>query len=192
MPENDYTFPRIKSEDDPDRCQGVMAHGQCTNVHTPNSKYCPIHGGNKGEEAAQKLALRNYRLFKFQERIQELGDSAGIKSLRDEVAILRLLMEERLNQTKDSTDLLLQSGPISDLVMKIDRVVSSCHKLEGSMGLLLDKTAILQFANVVIEIIGEELREQPETVSRVADRILQSLGDVSTHGKQEQKPQQGQ
>jgi hypothetical protein len=179
MPENEYQYPRIKSEDDPDRCQGIAAHGQCTNVHTPNSKYCPVHGGNKGEEAAQKAALRNYRLFKFQNRIQELGDSGNIKSLRDEIAILRLLMEERLNSTKDSTDLILQSGPISDLVMKIDRVVASCHKLEGSMGMLLDKTAVLQFANVVIELIGEELKDQPEMVSRIADRILQSLGDTA-------------
>jgi hypothetical protein len=188
MPENEYQYPRIKSEDDPDRCQGIAAYGQCTNVHTPNSKYCPIHGGNKGEEAAQKLALRNYRLYKFQERIQSLGDSSNIKSLRDEVAILRLMMEQRLNSVNDTTDLLLQSGPIGDLVMKIDRVVTSCHKLEGSMGLLLDKTAVLQFANVVIEIIGEELKDQPEVVSRIADRILQSLGNISTHKEPEQKP----
>ena len=57
-----------------------------------------------------------------------------------------MILEEVLNKCKDSKDLILKSSVISDLVVKVEKLVSSCHKMEGSMGQLLDKSAILQFA----------------------------------------------
>ena len=86
-------------------------------------------------------------------------------------------MEERLNKCSDATDLILQSGPISDLVMKIEKVVASCHKLEGQMGTLLDKQAILQFAQAVISIIASELEGQEAIIDAIATKILTSLSD---------------
>lgn len=126
--------------------------------------------------------MRNYRLTKWQARLSEKADAEGLKSLRDEVGILRICLEERLEQCKEPMDLILHSGPISDMVMKIERVVSSCHKLEGSMGQLLDKQAILQFAQVIIGIIGEELAGQENKIATIADRIVES---VATIGKME-------
>lgn len=176
---NDYTdkFERVEDPADPERCQGIRGSGdQCYNKSLPHSDYCAAHGGNKGEEAHERKQANNYRLqqWKWRKRLGELSESDTIKSLREEIGILRVLMEERLTRIEDPTDLILQSGPISDLVMKIDRVVNSCHKLEGSMGQLLDKSAVLQFANVVIDIISQEIEDQ-EIVSRVADRIIESL-----------------
>lgn len=84
-------------------------------------------------------------------------------------------MEERMATCHDATDLILQSGPISDLVMKIEKVVGSCHKLEGAMGQLLDKQAILLFASQVIQIISEHITDAA-LVNLIADKITQSLG----------------
>jgi len=179
MAANDYAenIKRVSDPADPQRCQGVIpSKGQCLNKSLEHSDYCAVHGGNKGEEAYEKQQANNYRLFKWKwkNRLNELSESNNIKSLREEIGILRVLMEERLSRIDDATDLILQSGPISDLVMKIDRVVNSCHKLEGSMGQLLDKAAVLQFANEVIEIIDQEIND-PEAVKRIADRMLKAL-----------------
>jgi hypothetical protein len=177
---------RVTDMGDPERCQGIRggkSGDQCINKSLEHSDYCPVHGGNKGEEAYAKKSARNYRLqqWKWRNRLDELAEGSNIKSLREEIGILRILMEERLSRINDATDMIIQSGPISDLVLKIDRVVNSCHKLEGSMGQLLDKSAVLQFANVAIDIISEAIPDQ-EIVSQIADKLINAL---ASQGKEE-------
>lgn len=175
-------FERATQPDHPERCQAVNNKGQCPNLGLRREngegrfEYCLAHGGNKQREAAQRAGLRNYRLTKWNARLQQFGDAPEIKSLRDEIGILRLLMEQRLEKCKDAQDLILQSAPISDLVMKIDKVVTSCHKLEGSMGQLLDKQAILQFAQQVIGIVGDEVQDEDQ-LARIANKIVEALGE---------------
>jgi hypothetical protein len=92
-------------------------------------------------------------------------------------------MEDRLNRCEDEADLLLQSHTISDLVMKIDKVVKSCHQLEGSMGQLLDKQAILQFASEVIGVISIALEGQEDKISEIADGIVTIVGRIGNDGE---------
>ena len=138
-------------------------------------EYCEAHGGNWAIDRETKNSMRNYNLTKWRAQVAKKTDNEGIKSLRDEIAILRVVLEERLNRCSDATDLILQSGPISDMVMKIERVVTSCHKLEGSMGQLLDKQAILQFATLVIGIVSEEVADEA-SIEKISDRLLQAIG----------------
>ena len=175
-------IPKITEDDDPNRCQAVTTQGQCRNVATKAEdgsygKFCLAHGGNRFLQSKEKEAVRNYQLTKFKAKLQRHSSSDNIKSLRDEIGILRMCMEERLNKCQDEADLLLQSGPISDLVMKIDKVVTSCHKLDGSMGQLLDRSAILQFASEVIDIIGSE-DIQTDILERIGNKIMSAVGHI--------------
>lgn len=162
--------------DDPNRCQGMSKMGQCVQKKVPGAMYCVMHGGNNQIQAAEKENIRRYRLDKWNARIQEFAESNFVKSLRDEIGILRMLMEERLNACQEPMDLILQSGPISDLVMKIENVVSSCHKLEKSFGQLLDKQAVLNFASNVIGIISELVPDE-KVIAEISDRIFRSLAE---------------
>jgi len=168
---------RMDGPDDPERCQGVSKQGQCINKQSAGSQYCHAHGGNKAQDANKLKDLRNYRLAKWRVKLDHFANSEGIKSLRDEIAILRMVLEERLELCNDATDLVLQSHSISDLIMKIEKLVASCHKLEGSMGQLLDKQAILTFASDVIGIIGDEVTDT-EAVGAIADRILATVSNI--------------
>jgi hypothetical protein len=174
--------------DDPNRCQAVNSQGQCRNkaVCTDDGiygEYCLAHGGNKFLQKHQQAGIRNYQLDKFKARLSRHATSPALKNLRDEIAILRMMMEERLNRCDTPMDLILYSGPISDLVMKIEKIVASCHKLEGSMGQLLDKSALLQFASEVIDIIGTEVNETitdkelgEVLIGKVGNKIMKSVG----------------
>lgn len=166
---------KMEFEEDPERCQGKCATGQCPNkgIVLPSGvrgSFCAVHGGASTVSAEQKQSYRNYQLTKFKARQERHATSPQIKNLRDEVGILRMMMEERLNKCRDDADLILQSGAISDLALKIEKVVGSCHKLEGSMNQLLDKQAILQFASEMISVISEEIKD-----SVVLDRITNKL-----------------
>lgn len=162
-------------KDDPRRCQGVKpTRGQCDNKAMDNSNFCPAHGGNLGRDKAKRQELRNYRLAKFNSRLVELGSSEGIMSLRDEIAILRIMLEEKWNSAKDTFDLIMMSGPIGDLVMKVEKLVTSANKLESKLGNHLDKTKILQFAQTIVQIIGQHVTDE-ETLETIAEEILTTL-----------------
>jgi hypothetical protein len=169
---------RVPYAEHEQRCQGMARGDQCWFFAVTGGTNCMMHGGNKQLESQRKASLKNYQLTMFRAKLERHSGSADIKSLRDEIGILRMIMEERLNRCKDETDLILQSGPIADLVVKIDKLVGSCHRLEGSMGELLDKTSVLQFANVIISIIGDEAGDYPEIMNKIADRILVEVGKI--------------
>lgn len=163
--------------DDPDlRCDFNLTNGsQCGNLAEPSVSRCPMHGANKQLEATERSSLRLYRLAKFQKRADELTDHAKVKGLREEIAILRILLENKFNQCDDEHQLLLSAGPISDMVMKIEKVVSSCHRLENSLGGLLDKTRIKQIANEMLNSVSTRAKEVLSTEDVDEDKISEKL-----------------
>jgi hypothetical protein len=166
-----------------ERCDLILESGnQCMNRKVPGTPRCANHGGNFYQQRQEKASLRQYRLAKFQTQLEHFSGHSEIKSLREEIGILRMLLEERINKCSDEMDLLLQSGPISDLVVKIDKVVTSCHKLDNSLGGLLDKAKIKNLATQLMQVVASKLNEFAESkkvdVSDVLDAIASSFLEV--------------
>jgi hypothetical protein len=160
---------------DPNRCQCVTGKGQCINLAVEGSKFCGAHGGNSALKQLDSKNLSGYRLAKYQNRLSEFADSDKIKSLRDEIGILRILIEERFNYScKTDTDLLLHSGPLSDLIMKVEKLVSSCDRIESKLGLMMDKTQIMQLATEVVEIISQFVTDEA-TLTDIATQIASAI-----------------
>jgi hypothetical protein len=174
-------FERV-APDSPDRCQGAYTQGQCPYKSVPGSDKCHMHGGHWAVRKAEANSKRAYRLAQWQQRTEDFADDAEVKSLRGEIGILRLLMEETVRMCKDGQELLLYSSKISDLATRLEKLVSSCHRLETSTGLLLDKAAALQLASVIVSIISEHVRDE-EAIDAIAQKILIAI----THTKTEVK-----
>lgn len=170
-------FPRINDPDDPERCQANSLSGQCNLKSVPSGKFCLAHGGAMELKRQEQKNLRNYRLARFQSRAAELGNSDHLSSLKDEVALVRLLIEEMINSCTDSNELLLRAGPLSDLLMKCERVVTSCHKLDTRLGNLLDRTKVMYFAQMIVSIISSEIDDETK-LDRISGKILKALGDL--------------
>jgi len=171
-----------KDPADPNRCQAMIkSQGQCTNLALEGAGNCAAHGGAKQLAVQRQTSLTNYNLDRWNARIQEAVKSKlggdGVKGLRDEIAILRMLLESRLNHVKDDFDLAVESQGISDLVLKIERLVTSCHKLEGSMGALIDKTTVINFAAEIITIIGDEVTSEV-VLETISNSILSAVGKL--------------
>ena len=160
-----------------ERCEGMATAGQCPFNKIEGSSYCVRHGANKAIIAQKEERLRNYRLAKWKNRVGEFADSPGIKSLRDEIGILRLMLENMLESCNDSMELILYSQRISDLVMKIEKLVVSCDKLENRMGLLLDKKTVLYLAQRYVEIINEYVTE-PETIDAISNEMVKATAAI--------------
>lgn len=165
---------RCNGEDDPERCIGVTRHGQCNNKRYPGSQYC-LSCSPPNAKQADGLSLKNYNLTRFRARVAKHSNSSEVKSLREDIGILRMLLEERVNMCHDEHDLLMQTPQISDLILKIEKVVASCHRLEQSLGQLLDKQAILQFASTVIGIVSQHVDE--DKINIISNQIIAAIGE---------------
>ena len=168
--------------DDPNRCQGINQNRQCMFLANPGTKYCGRHMAAFTTNEEQNN-IRNYRLTKFKAQIEEKADSGAIKSLREEIGITRQVLETFINKCGDETDLMIYSNKISDLVIKIEKLVTSCHRLEKSTSQLLDKTAIIQVAAFFIDIISEYVDE--EVQEEISSRLLETISNVAIEHQEE-------
>jgi len=150
------------TKNDPEdlRCDFTLDNGyRCGNLAEETINRCALHGANKILAAKENQSLRMYRLAQWQTRVNQLADHDKIKSLRDEIAILRMLVENRIAHCSDSQDLLLQSGPLSDLLMKVEKVVSSCNRLESKLGDVLDAQRVRNLASAFMQMIAKRVTE---------------------------------
>lgn len=140
------------------RCQQVTPQGQCRNkiLEGANLPFCKAHigGHTRNVEGKNKKMLQ---LAIWQNRVDELGEHSNVKSLREEIGICRLMLEKFVSTCQNDNELLIASSKISDLVLRIEKLVVSCHKLERSTGALLDKSAILRVAADIVETIADSI-----------------------------------
>jgi len=103
--------------------------------------------------------------------------SEQIKSLREEIALCRALVERRLNMVEEgnSADFLAACGQVNTLLLTIEKLVSSCHRLETSLGVLLSKAAVLDLAREIVGVLVNELQgidNFEEVIDRISEQIL--------------------
>lgn len=179
MIDNKFKKWNSKTDHPKDRCEATVTQGQCPYTKAEGTNYCPMHGSNSGRIARQQETIRNYRLARWQQRINDFADNDQIKSLREEIGILRMMMEEMLIKCTDTTELMLYSHRISDLAMKIERLVVSCDKLENRMGMLLSKRAVLQLAGTYVNIINTYVSD-PDVIEQISNEMLEATRVIDT------------
>ena len=88
-------FERISGEFDPDRCQANGGQGQCPFKRVPPSIYCTRHQMGGIENAEN---IKTYRLAQWTARTKDFVNDGEIKSLRAEIGIARMTLENILNK----------------------------------------------------------------------------------------------
>lgn len=173
---SDVVYERV-AETDPNRCQGIIGGsqaGQCNYKAVPGCKFCMMHGGSGQASDNKKGALKNYRIQQWGEQIGDKANSSDIKSLREEIGILRMLMETTLNHCKNANDLLIYSDKIGHLTEKIQKLVESCQKMEEKNNQLLDRKVVIVIADSIVTLIGEYVTD-PDMLDEIGAKICNSI-----------------
>ena len=163
---------------DPNRCQGQAPDGQCRTKSEPSDKYCRLHGS--GQHLAEKAEKRSFLLAKASDRARLAAVSdelEPVKELRDSIALQHMLIEKRYNLIRDNdngADLLAACGPLNQMLQTMERLVSSCHRIETNLGELLARHAIIALAKDMVAIVVDEL-EGIEDYEAIIDRITERL-----------------
>jgi len=157
------------------QCEHTSATAQCNHLAVDGSKYCADH--SKDPQAGPR---RQYMLnkAKYQQRYLEFAESSELRTLNDEIAILRMVMSERLNMITNDSEMLASCGQIAALAVTIERLVKSCHTLESRLGTLLAKPVLLGIANDLVQILLKELVNVPNyeaLVDRISEQIIQVI-----------------
>ncbi|MGH7194650.1 MAG: hypothetical protein ACREJM_14120, partial [Candidatus Saccharimonadales bacterium] len=149
---------------DPNRCKGATRSGQCRHKALTGSDYC--HGCGKlwDNEAALLEQKRQYNLTEahYRVRLEQLAEHSDVKSLRDEIALTRLLIEKRFNLIKTDTDFINACGQINTLLLTAERLNKSAHAIEQSLGVLLSRDTVLRLGQAIIEVLADELKTLPD------------------------------
>lgn len=173
----EYRFERISGPADPERCQ---AADNCPykGVMNPNTgereKFCPRHGGNKSIQKQERQDTRLYLAAQWQVKIGQQADHPKFKSLREEVGILRMMLDNKLEIIKDNHELMLQSQSLGNMVRQIGETLKICSHIEQVSGQSLDKNQALQFIQNLAEIISKYIHD-PEILRILADEMLMQL-----------------
>lgn len=159
-----------RASDPSEQCQSNDSRGQCQNKAVEGSEYCPVHGGRK----QKGKALYELSKTKYMSRIKDLKGHEEAKSLRTEIGILRMMLETKLNGVADDMELMLQQQSISELIVKINTLVSSCHKIETHLSNILTVEDASQLISEISDIIDANI-EDTEVKTLIAEQIETAL-----------------
>lgn len=160
-------------EDDPRRCQYVTAQGQCRIIRIDGSQYCIAHAGCS-KAVQERARVRNYRLTKWRAQVEDKADSSAIKDISEEIGILRMLIQERIESCQSNTDLIINSQPLSDLVMKCAALVNQLQAMETKLGTMLHANQAIQFASEILEVVARHV-DNAEAQEAIANEIEAAL-----------------
>lgn len=156
-------------------CGRTTELGPCQFPRMEGSKFCEMHTPNSGE-----LRLNQYLLSK-----KLLGNSPArhaaadeVKSLKVEIALLRTIVERRLNMIETDAELASAMSSLKDTFLAIEKLVSSCHNMEVKLGSLLNKSALLSLAQKIVHIIDKKLENVPdkdELVAEIGEEIAKAI-----------------
>lgn len=171
---------RVSDPADPNRCKGANKDGQCWSRALDGSDYCLKCGRPADTTAALEEQRRQYHLTeaRYRTRLAQLAEHSDVKSLRDEIALARLLVERRFELIKNDADLINACGQLNALLLTVDRLVKSAHSIEQSLGVLLARDTVLRLGQSICEILADELELVPgheEIIERVTDRLINTI-----------------
>lgn len=156
-----------------EQCDAVGKGGQCPYKVVEGTGKCQRHGGTQLLKAKDVQKSHDYRLQVWQQRVDEFSASEKVTSLSGEIAILRMLLEQTLNQCSNATELVIYSPRIADLATRIERLVLSFDKVTTRTSNLLTKGAALNLGAQIVDIITKHVQD-----SNAIDKISNDIIDV--------------
>lgn len=174
----------------PNQCQGSYTSGQCRHPAEPGDTLCK---GCGGVDRVAQNSRRQYMLANsnYAQRLTQLAEHEDIKSLREEIAIARMMLERRFNMIKDSdAELLAACGPINMMLGTIERLVKTSHQIETNLGVVLTRNTVLKLAQVMVEIVMDEIQSIPnyeEIIDRISARLISAITNTTNNNDDTRK-----
>lgn len=152
-----------------DKCTRSGPNGSCPLDATSGSLFCEKHSN-------PSVLRRNYILedTKLQAKLDR-DQGNVIYSLRDEVVLLRAMVEDRLNFAKNDVERLVAYQQVATWIATIDKLVNSLNKLEKETSQTLTKATLMEVARQLVQVIAEEIQHLPNhemVIDAISQRVV--------------------
>jgi|WetSurMetagenome_2_1015567.scaffolds.fasta_scaffold09775_7 hypothetical protein len=139
------------------RCEFThIGAGQCNEEALEGCRYCSLHTTLDPEK--QQKRLYNLLKFKYRTRYEQIGDHEALRSLREEVAIAKMMLEESLNLIQNESEYMARRSELAQQLVTIEKLVSSMLKMETSLGTLISKPTLLKLTSDIVQILITKLQ----------------------------------
>jgi len=137
------------------QCEYITPQGQCDNKAVKGTGFCRHHSVHGTE-----TMINHYRVAckLLGDAPQRHSQTDTLKSLRGEIALLRSLIESRLNMIQSDAELVAAMPALKDSFLAVEKLVASCHQMDIKLANLLDKQALISLAQDIIKIIDQHMR----------------------------------
>ena len=151
------------------RCQHSGPRGQCSRPAVDGSNFCLSH-------CKESDLIKGYRLADtdLRQRFDELSAMDSIETVRQEVRLLRTLIEDRINLARNEAERITAFQVVHPAISTLNKLVESLGKLERQTNEVLDKGALTKLSDDIVTILIEELCDidgYTDIIDRVASRI---------------------
>lgn len=159
----------------PEVCQGTKGSGPCEYRRVPGSEFCHLHGSAASQKKIEAKDLRNYRLSSmFGDRAVQMSGGTAIKSLSEEIGLLRSLLEVIYNSLTSQNEALMYSDKIMNLSKEIRSQVETWQKLQERNRELMARDQVIALFDQLIERIVTYVQD-PDILRNLADDAHQIL-----------------
>jgi hypothetical protein len=161
------------------RCEFTGTNGQCSEEALEEDRYCSLHTRLDPEKHQKRLY--NLLKFKYRTRYEQIGDHEALRSLRDEVAIAKMMLEETLNNIQTDSEFIASRGELAHQLATVEKLVASMIKMETSLGSLLAKPTVLKIAGEIVQILIDKLKDIPDhefIIDDVSAAIMKTVSGI--------------
>jgi len=154
------------------QCQYITQRGQCSNEVEPGQKFCSEHSARSTQALTNQYRVACKLLGDGPERHAQID---SLKSLRGEIALLRSLIESRMNMIESQAELVAAMPMLKDSFIAVEKLVTACHNMDVKLSNLLDKQTLISLAQDIIKIIDTEVRKVARDDINV-DMLIEDIG----------------
>lgn len=155
-----------------DQCEQSGPRGQCHHPKVDGSDFCGRHSNEADRITGYRLSNPELR-----ERVERHG-SVNPSSVQNEIALLRGLIEDRLELVTGPAERMSAFLSVTPQVVSLVKCLETMHKLERQSSVVLGKEALAGLQKKIILILTNELSEVEDyesIVDRVASQIAQAI-----------------
>jgi hypothetical protein len=174
---------RVADVADPRRCKASIGVGQCMAVALEGSDYCVTHAGSYIPPAR---GVRQYLLAQAQDRarLADLAEHDDIKSLRDEIALTRMMIERLWNSANSEVERLMVFGRVNAHILTLEKLVKTCNQIEERLGTLLAKPTLYRVGQQICQALMDRLAGLPN-YEQIVDLTIRDIDRIIVEARNE-------
>ena len=173
----------MKAESEDKRC----LHGNCPYERLEDHDMCRIHAGAKQLSPTKQLKQTRYDLAeteyltRLNNRISDKATDPEQHTLRKEIGIVEIMMEERLNTISSNAELIVFQDEIANLIARIESLKKTDLAMAKEKKDLIPLDDVFGLAQQLLSVVTKNLKplaEKDPEVQAAWERIADEFSEV--------------